>query len=82
MKAEVDPQALLSLVQDYRLDTKTLERVRETMFQRGTHVRVDCDRYKGFGYVVTDSRCHPDQVAVRISNGNTWYYPIESVKPV
>lgn len=44
-----------------------------------TVVNVDCERFKGQAIVVADSDCAPENVDCRLENGNTWWYPIESV---
>lgn len=39
-------------------------------------VYVECDQYTGFGIVERDG-AEPHQLAVRLENGNTWWYPVE-----
>lgn len=70
-----------SLVARYRRAVEALEGLKSQHFYRGLPVTVDCDQYKGPGFITTDGRCRPDQVAVRLPNGNTWWYGIEHVRP-
>lgn len=41
-------------------------------------VKVNCDRYKGYGVVIASSECETDKLAVMLENGNTWWYPVEA----
>jgi hypothetical protein len=67
---------------DYRAALAALTQEKERLFPGGTKVHVDCGRYKGPGIVAASVTCPPHQVAVRLGNGNIWWYPIESVFPV
>lgn len=72
---------LTRLLRRYRQSVKSLEKLKAREFYHGTPVMVSCDRYVGPGVAVTDGDCWPDHVAVSLPNGNTWRYPIESVRP-
>ena len=65
----------------YRSVVRALERRRAKHFYHGTPVMVMCNRYHGQGVAVTDHLCPPDKVAVALPNGNTWWYPMEAVRP-
>ena len=65
----------------YRRALDELEKCKSERYYHGTPVMVDCPRYKGPGVAVTDNQCPPDQVAVSLENGNTWWYPMEAVRP-
>ena len=65
----------------YRRAVKALERLKAKHFYHGTPVTVYHARYKGPGIAVTDGDCWPDHVAVSLPNGNTWRYPLESIRP-
>ena len=54
---------------------------KDAEFPAGAPVYVDAPRYRGHG-VVSRNCEHPDTVAVRLENGNTWWYPIECVRVV
>lgn len=69
-------------VKGFRFHRDRLERAKLTVFPHGAEVLVNCERYKGPGIAVSDSQCPVDQVAVCLPNGNTWFYPIESVRAV
>lgn len=67
----------LALVDGYRNFAEALKQFRETKFKIGERVSVDAGRYRGPGIVASDSSCPPDQLPVRLENGNVWWYPIE-----
>lgn len=70
------------LVTDYRTARERLLSHRGNLFKNHALVHVDCPRYLGLGVVDSDPACPPDQVPVLLCNGNTWWYPVESVTPV
>lgn len=70
-----------SLLGRYRQAQRELERVKAEHFRHGTPVEVSDPRYHGRGLAVTDHTCWPDHVSVSLPNGNTWRYPMESVRP-
>lgn len=70
-----------ALLGRYRQSVRALEKVKAENFYHGTPVEVNHPRYKGPGIAVTDGDCWPDHVAVSLPNGNTWRYPLESVRP-
>ena len=64
--------------------TVTFERLkknRDTKFPAGTPVKVNHGRYHGPGVAVVDVECPPNKVAVRLENGNVWWYESETVTP-
>lgn len=69
------------LLRRYRQAVKSLEKLKAREFYDGTPVIVNYYHYEVPGVAVTDNGCSPDHVAVSLSNGNTWRYPIEAVKP-
>lgn len=75
------PGGIRALLARYRRAVKSLEKLKAKQFYHGTTVTVNCARYKGPGVAVTDGDCWPDHVAVSLPNGNTWRYPLESVRP-
>lgn len=70
-----------ALLGRYRRAVKSLEKLKANHFYHGTPVTVKHARYVGPGMAVTDGECWPDHVSVSLPNGNTWRYPIESVRP-
>jgi len=69
------------LAAEYRTARHALISHRCNRFQFRSLVRVDCPQYHGLGSVDIDPTCPPDSVPVLIGNGNTWWYPVESVTP-
>lgn len=70
------------LVGAYEDAVAKLDAYRVKNFRPGGLVRVDCARFRGFGFAVVDGDCPPCKLAVMLENGNTWWYPIDSVVPV
>lgn len=70
-------EIILSRVRAYRTMRDRLLEARAAEFKSGRGVRVVSDRYNGYGMVVDDDGCPPDQLAVKLENGNTWWYPLE-----
>jgi hypothetical protein len=70
---------MTQLAHDYRIARELLLSHRSNKFQHRKMVRVDCSRYHGIGVVTSDEACPADQVPVLLGNGNTWWYPVESV---
>lgn len=68
-----------SKIGEWRQLDSDLREYRAKVFPAGTRVWVKCDRYKGAGIVRGDAQCPPDQIPIEIPNGNTWWYPIQSV---
>jgi hypothetical protein len=77
-----DCSGLLELVEAYKTAVTNLDAYRVKTFRSGMFVKVNCDRYHGYGFIVRNSDCPPHVVPVKLENGNTWWYPIESVMPV
>ena len=62
----------------FRSAKDMLERYKAGEFPHGTRVKVECPRrYTGPGVAVDDDRVPADHLAVRLENGNTWWYPLE-----
>jgi hypothetical protein len=55
-----------------------LQEARHREFPIGRGVRVVHERYNGYGMIVEDGGCPVDQLAVKLENGNTWWYPLDS----
>lgn len=53
-------------------------------YPRGARVKVDCARYCGTGEVAYDvtEACPIDHLAVKLENGNVWWYPIENCEKI
>lgn len=59
-----------------------IEAFKNQQFPIGSNVWVDSSRYIGPGVVTSDPDCPPlHQLAVRLENGNVWWYPLEDCKP-
>lgn len=72
----------LRLVENYKNAVANLEAYRVKNFKSGAFVEVNCDRYRGFGFVVVDYGAPPHVIPVKLQNGNTWWYPMEAVSLV
>ena len=70
------------ILRDYRDSLRRLEEYRKANFQAHTKVIVNAPQYKGPGITTVEDATRPDQVAVRLGNGNVWWYPIECVRRV
>lgn len=77
----MDPN-IKELVEEYQRTKEALLDYRRETFPPETIVLVNCDQYKGLGVCVADGLSNPDQVSVRLGNGNTWWYHIEACQPV
>lgn len=73
---------LSELVKQYRTLAGALLEVKARQFPEGKSVQVDCDQYKGPGIVVLRDGTPPNKLAVRLGNGNVWWYPIECCTPI
>lgn len=72
---------MIAEIEAYQAAEKALLELRAANFPFHSVVFVDCKPFKGQGIVVSED-CSPDQLAVWISNGNTWWYPLEACKLV
>jgi hypothetical protein len=70
-------QILMSRLRSFETARDRLREARATEFKPGRGVSVSNDRYHGYGLIVADEGCPLDQIAVKLVNGNTWWYPIE-----
>lgn len=59
-----------------------LEEYRAEAMPLGSAVKVCAANYSGFGFVATISEVPPDKVAVRLENGNVWYYNLFEARPI
>lgn len=75
-------ESCAELVKVYRDAVAKLNDYRARIFRPGCFVKVNCDRFRGFGFVVRCSDCPPHLLPVCLENGNTWWYPLESAEPV
>lgn len=74
-------KSLKELVDSFREASADLLLVKAQTFPVRSWVQVSCPgRYVGPGQVMQDSE-PADQLAVRLDNGNTWWYPIEACTP-
>ena len=69
----------MTVLFEYQRALGELEKAKAELFYHGSEVDVYDPRYQGPGLAVTDGQCPPDQVAVSLPNGNTWWYPIDAV---
>ncbi len=60
--------------------TVQLSKWKLSAFPLGSLVTVDDPKYHGDGHVSFDGSTPVDQVAVRLGNGNVWWYPVENVR--
>lgn len=67
----------MSRLRQYQTAKTRLTEAREREFPAGRGVRVVSDRYNGYGMIVDDDGCPVDQLAVKLENGNTWWYPLD-----
>jgi hypothetical protein len=47
-----------------------------------SYVYVSCTQYTGHGIVDNDGNCPVDKLAVRLENGNTWWYPLDACSEI
>lgn len=66
----------------YRTALEELEQLKHEAFQCGATVQVDAPQYHGKWRVTIQDGTPPDNLAVRISNGNTWFYPVDCCRVV
>lgn len=69
---------LMSRFRQYQTAKERLVEARHNEFPIGRGVRVVHERYNGYGIIVEDDGCPVDQLAVKLENGNTWWYPLDS----
>jgi hypothetical protein len=68
----------MSRLRQFQTAKERLTEARQREFPAGRGVRVVHERYNGYGMVVVDDGCPIDQLAVKLENGNTWWYPLDS----
>ncbi len=69
------------LVADFVYARSALVLAKLQLFPLHKPVIVNCPRYRGHGVRVPDHGEPPEQIAVRLENGNVWWYPIENCQP-
>lgn len=74
-------KAVKTMFRDWKGLSFQLAAWKSQTFVPGSVVTVDCERYSGDGMVFYDPDCPLDQLAVRLQNGNAWWYPIEKCRP-
>lgn len=72
-----DTSRIFQVIQEWRHLALILKHHKGTRFPAGSNVIVKAPRYKGPGVVAGDSECPADHLAVRLPNGNVWFYPLE-----
>lgn len=77
-----DTQRLESRCFAYFYAHSQLLKLKNKMFPSGQRVMVDCERYRGEGTVVMEDGTPPENLAVKLENGNVWYYPVHHCKPI
>ena len=74
-------ESIEDMVSRYRNAETDLRNYAKRKFPARTKVLVDCAQYTGPGIARREDGVPADMVSVLLSNGNTWWYPIESVRP-
>lgn len=74
--------AISMLALQVRSHSRQLEELKGELFPCRKTVVVDCDRYRGIGVATRWDGCPADQLPVILPNGNTWFYPVESCRPL
>lgn len=69
-------QIVMSRLRSFQDARDRLREARDAEFKAGRGVRVVSDRYHGYGLIVNDDGCPLDQLAVKLENGSTWWYPL------
>ncbi len=70
-------------IDTYRKANELLRSYRKENYPRDTVVQVDHPgQFQGQGIVVDKFECPPDHLAVRISNDNVWWYPIDKCRRI
>lgn len=71
-------EILMSRFRQFQTAKERLLETKQREFPVGRGVRVVHERYNGYGMIMADDGCPIDQLAVRLENGNTWWYPLDS----
>lgn len=71
-------EIIMTRLRQYQTAKERLTEGRRAEFPSGRGVRVVHERYNGYGMIVDDDSCPVDQLAVKLENGNTWWYPLDS----
>lgn len=72
---------VVKLVANYDRAAKKLLDYKASELPPNTVVYVECDQYTGYGISVLNDGVKPNQIAVKLENGNTWWYPVEKTFP-
>lgn len=70
-------EIIMSCLRRFRTAREQLTEARQQEYPAGRGVRVVNERYNGYGMIAEDDGCPVDQLAVKLENGNTWWYPLE-----
>lgn len=74
-----------AMVEDLRIQRGLVETEARRRFPSGCFVRVDCDQFKGFGIAMSGydlAALMAGSMPVRLENGNTWNYPLDTISSV
>lgn len=71
-------EIVMGRLRQYQTAKERLTEARQREFPVGRGVRVVHERYNGYGMIVEDDGCPVDQLAVKLENGNTWWYSLDS----
>lgn len=70
-------EIIMSRFRQFQTARERLLEAKQREFPSGRGVRVVNERYNGYGMIVTNDDCPVDQLAVKLENGNTWWYPLD-----
>ena len=70
-------EILMSRYRQFQTAKERLIEACQREFPLGRGVRVAHERFNGYGMIVADDSCPVDQLAVKLENGNTWWYPLD-----
>lgn len=59
-----------------------MQMAKSLRFPHYSVVNVSSPRYTGFGIVLVEDGCRPENVSVSLENGNTWQYLASACSPV
>lgn len=70
---------LLHAIASFRNLRDALKAAKDSLYPKGCVVRVDNPRYHGLGIVARQAECPDDRLPVLLSNGNIWWYELETI---
>ena len=77
--SDVTRDELMIAVTRFREARNRLIEAKEASYPQWYVVRVDNPRYHGIGIVSRQSECPEDRLPVLLSNGNIWWYELETI---